>query len=116
MEKKKLINEGKLDKYGRINENTPASWKKSFVDLSEIGTKNDPGTSSSITVPPTSLISTTPSAPVEDLKIADEGASSSKKVCVNIFFLKYFQRLNLINVIILHRGKLRKILIFLRLK
>jgi H/ACA ribonucleoprotein complex subunit 4 len=32
LEKKKLIKEGKLDKYGRVTEKTPESWKKSYVD------------------------------------------------------------------------------------
>merc|ERR1712167_25625 len=30
-EKKKLISEGKLDKHGKVNENTPASWKGGYV-------------------------------------------------------------------------------------
>ncbi|KAK9474188.1 pseudouridine synthase [Dipodascopsis tothii] len=34
LEKKKLKTDGKLDKYGRVQENTPASWKDSYVDLS----------------------------------------------------------------------------------
>ncbi|CAG8520963.1 6054_t:CDS:10 [Funneliformis mosseae] len=53
MEKKKLIFEGKLDKYGRVNDSTPESWKTSFVDLSAVGTRNDEA--------PANLISTTPS-------------------------------------------------------
>ncbi|CAG8498685.1 14364_t:CDS:10 [Funneliformis caledonium] len=53
MEKKKLIFEGKLDKYGRVNDSTPESWKTSFVDLSAVGTRNDEV--------PANLISTTPS-------------------------------------------------------
>jgi H/ACA ribonucleoprotein complex subunit 4 len=32
--KKKLIAEGKLDKYGRPNEHTPKEWLQSYVDLS----------------------------------------------------------------------------------
>jgi H/ACA ribonucleoprotein complex subunit 4 len=32
-EKKKLVAAGKLDKYGRPNENTPDEWKKSYKDL-----------------------------------------------------------------------------------
>lgn len=32
--KKALIAEGKLDKFGRPNENTPQDWKKSYVDFS----------------------------------------------------------------------------------
>ncbi|TPX56004.1 hypothetical protein PhCBS80983_g04860 [Powellomyces hirtus] len=31
-EKKKLIKDGHLDKYGRATETTPAAWKKDFVD------------------------------------------------------------------------------------
>lgn len=31
-EKKKMISEGTLDKYGRPNEATPTSWKKAYVD------------------------------------------------------------------------------------
>lgn len=30
--KKNLIAQGKLDKYGRPNENTPISWKQSYID------------------------------------------------------------------------------------
>jgi H/ACA ribonucleoprotein complex subunit 4 len=33
--KKKLKLEGKLDKYGRENDKTPADWKKSYVDLNK---------------------------------------------------------------------------------
>lgn len=33
-EKKKLKADGKLDKYGRVNENTPSTWKQSYKDLS----------------------------------------------------------------------------------
>ncbi|KAK7520954.1 Centromere/microtubule-binding protein cbf5 [Phyllosticta citriasiana] len=33
-EKKKLKADGKLDKYGRVNENTPAQWKSDYKDLS----------------------------------------------------------------------------------
>ena len=33
MKKKQLKKDGKLDKYGRVNENTPESWKSGYVDL-----------------------------------------------------------------------------------
>jgi H/ACA ribonucleoprotein complex subunit 4 len=33
VEKKKLKSDGKLDKYGRANENTPATWQKSYTDF-----------------------------------------------------------------------------------
>ncbi|KAJ3061726.1 centromere/microtubule-binding protein cbf5, partial [Podochytrium sp. JEL0797] len=32
MEKKKLVKEGKLDKFGRVNEETPKEWKGGFID------------------------------------------------------------------------------------
>ncbi|KAK9761548.1 centromere/microtubule-binding protein cbf5 [Basidiobolus ranarum] len=35
LEKKKMIKEGKLDKYGRANEQTPSSWKGSYVDYND---------------------------------------------------------------------------------
>eukprot|EP00127_Corallochytrium_limacisporum_P001179 Clim_evm14s44 gene=Clim_evmTU14s44 len=38
--KKKLITEGKLDKYGRPNENTPSDWKKGYVDYRELAEAN----------------------------------------------------------------------------
>ena len=92
MEKKKLIAEGKLDKYGRVNESTPNSWKTSFVDLSAVGTRNDQGASSSATAPLPNLISTTPvfttpATSVEVLKPADEVTSTIKKVHDKINFL-----------------------------
>ena len=34
-EKKKLITDGKLDKYGRPTEQTPTAWKDNYVDYSE---------------------------------------------------------------------------------
>lgn len=33
VEKKKLKSEGKLDKHGRANENTPAQWKSEYKDF-----------------------------------------------------------------------------------
>ena len=32
LQKKKLVAEGKLDKYGKANEQTPDSWKKQYVE------------------------------------------------------------------------------------
>ncbi len=34
-EKKKLIKDGKLDKYGRSNEETPSNWKSGYVDYAK---------------------------------------------------------------------------------
>ncbi|CAJ0826227.1 15974_t:CDS:10 [Entrophospora sp. SA101] len=56
-EKKRLISEGKLDKFGRVNEKTPTDWSKSFVYLSDVGTRNDPDSKLQ-----TQLISTVPIA------------------------------------------------------
>lgn len=44
-QKKALISTGKLDKFGRPNENTPKEWLTSFVDYrttSSNGTKAEP--------------------------------------------------------------------------
>lgn len=35
LEKKKMITAGKLDKYGRVSENTPAEWKDTYKDFSQ---------------------------------------------------------------------------------
>ena len=32
LEKKKMIKDGKLGKYGEVTENTPAEWSKDYVD------------------------------------------------------------------------------------
>jgi len=41
--KKKLIEEGKLDKYGRVNEKTPAEWKAGLEVAPGEGNDNDGG-------------------------------------------------------------------------
>ncbi|KAG4070405.1 hypothetical protein HA402_006547 [Bradysia odoriphaga] len=43
-QKKSLITAGKLDKFGRPNENTPKEWLTSFVDYRTNGTKTEPTT------------------------------------------------------------------------
>jgi H/ACA ribonucleoprotein complex subunit 4 len=55
--KKKLIAEGKLDKYGRPNEHTPKEWLQSYVDLSS------PTTTTTTMTTSTTTSNTTPSAP-----------------------------------------------------
>ncbi|PVU99949.1 hypothetical protein BB559_000264 [Furculomyces boomerangus] len=35
LEKKKLIKDGKLDRHGKVNENTPESWNKSYTDFND---------------------------------------------------------------------------------
>lgn len=46
-----------MDKFGRVNEKTPIDWSKTFVDLSDVGTRNDPDSKLQ-----TQLISTIPIA------------------------------------------------------
>ncbi|XP_037041616.1 H/ACA ribonucleoprotein complex subunit 4 [Bradysia coprophila] len=46
-QKKSLITAGKLDKFGRPNENTPKEWLTSFVDYRTNGTKTEPTTPAS---------------------------------------------------------------------
>lgn len=36
-EKKKMVKDGKLDKFGKANEETPETWKKSYVDFTPVG-------------------------------------------------------------------------------
>lgn len=51
-QKKSLVAAGKLDKYGRPNENTPAEWLTGYVDYSAIsngaGVKTEPNDSGDI--------------------------------------------------------------------
>lgn len=41
MEKKSLIKNGKLDKYGRSNESTPDSWKRDYVNYNDTSAQGD---------------------------------------------------------------------------
>eukprot|EP00003_Mantamonas_plastica_P004276 TRINITY_DN1338_c0_g2_i1.p1 TRINITY_DN1338_c0_g2~~TRINITY_DN1338_c0_g2_i1.p1 ORF type:complete len:524 (-),score=194.00 TRINITY_DN1338_c0_g2_i1:61-1632(-) len=67
--KKALIKAGKLDKYGKPNENTPKDWLNSYVDLSADGNTPAPSSSSSS--------SSTPSKPL--IEEVQETPKSSKK-------------------------------------
>jgi H/ACA ribonucleoprotein complex subunit 4 len=40
-EKKKMIAAGKLDKFGKPNEQTPSEWSKKYVDYSEVAETKD---------------------------------------------------------------------------
>jgi len=44
-EKKKMVKDGKLGKFGEKNENTPAEWSKDYVDYSREDTAAGPSTS-----------------------------------------------------------------------
>merc|ERR1711972_59799 len=71
--KKTMIKEGKLDKYGKPNENTPSDWKQSYTDFC---IKTEPETSLHLT--PSQL------QPSEDIshkrKRSDESDSSTPSI------------------------------------
>jgi len=63
--KKLLIKEGKLDKYGRPNENTPSEWKSNYIDYNV--PKNEP------LPPPVKAASSAPSTPMKvDIPVKEE--------------------------------------------
>ncbi|KAK2602213.1 hypothetical protein N8I77_008763 [Diaporthe amygdali] len=77
-EKKKLKADGKLDKYGRPNEATPAKWTDSYTDYSAAGAeaaaaKPTEASSSELpqTVAPAAVVAATPKK--------EDGASADKK-------------------------------------
>ncbi|KAI5479596.1 centromere microtubule binding protein cbf5 [Pseudohyphozyma bogoriensis] len=51
-EKKKMVKDGKLDKHGRANDATPASWKSEYVDYAVQGEGLPAGTPSTISTQP----------------------------------------------------------------
>lgn len=78
-EKKKLKADGKLDKYGRVNENTPATWKQNYKDLSP-GEQAAAGSESlAETTSKEDVLSAPPVAPVADNEeLPDAPAEESK--------------------------------------
>ncbi|KAL1969065.1 hypothetical protein VTN77DRAFT_899 [Rasamsonia byssochlamydoides] len=85
LEKKKLKSAGKLDKYGRPNENTPASWKNEYKDYNapqeataaqsapETTAKDDAASAPSIPPP-----NGAPSSPASKMEV-DESKEDEKK-------------------------------------
>ncbi|KAJ1910963.1 centromere/microtubule-binding protein cbf5 [Tieghemiomyces parasiticus] len=72
-EKKKMVKAGKLDKYGNANENTPETWKKSYVDYNAPAATTETSEASAVPAPvkrkaeasdSSDNEETTPSAPV----------------------------------------------------
>ncbi|KAK0735566.1 pseudouridine synthase [Apiosordaria backusii] len=61
IEKKKLKSDGKLDKYGRVNESTPAAWKSGYKDYSE-AQQGSEAAAQEAAAPPTPA----PAAPVSE--------------------------------------------------
>ena len=68
-EKKKMVKDGKLDKFGKANETTPEAWKNSYVDFTPVG--GSPNLSDS--VKPASL--TSPAA----VAVEKKGKTEEKK-------------------------------------
>jgi len=67
MQKKKLIAEGKLDKYGRPNEKTPGTWTTSYVDYNAAA-------SGSSAAPSEPAVKLEPIAPAEpSVQVKEEG-------------------------------------------
>ncbi|CAG8517882.1 18229_t:CDS:10, partial [Acaulospora morrowiae] len=82
-EKKRLISEGKLDKYGRSNDNTPEHWKRSYVDLRDVGTRNDPVQSTPEESKPSGLVSTESTSQPQNLIQEIQPESSKKRKAVD---------------------------------
>lgn len=80
LEKKKMIQAGQLDKYGRTNENTPTQWKKDYVDHSAVNpaAPSVPATPSpSAAQPqPQTLVPTPAATPVAEKRKASSGSES----------------------------------------
>lgn len=74
--KKQLKTDGKLDKFGRPNENTPESWKKEYVDHTAPDSENP----SAATASSSSSVPATPAKPATPLvkDITETPATASK--------------------------------------
>ncbi|KAF9536203.1 centromere/microtubule-binding protein cbf5, partial [Mortierella hygrophila] len=78
-EKKKLIKDGKLDKFGRTTEETPEGWKKDYVDYN----REDPAAPVAVAAP---VVAATPAPAVKEEEkkrkapeSSDESDSGKKK-------------------------------------
>lgn len=85
--KKSMVKDGKLDKHGRANEATPASWKSEYVDLSVSGEGlPTPAVNGATTIPtqptPTTIVEPPPaeSASAHAVEKEVEEAKAEKKV------------------------------------
>ncbi|KAL1972111.1 hypothetical protein VTN31DRAFT_7330 [Thermomyces dupontii] len=85
LEKKKLKADGKLDKYGRPNENTPAKWKNEYKDYSAAAEASAPQPTTEITeVASASTIAPAPASAPASISSpskteAEEGKDEEKK-------------------------------------
>lgn len=77
-EKKKLKADGKLDKYGRITENTPAKWKSDYKDYSAAPGEAPATPAAAVEATPKAVEDATPAAAVAE-PAADEADSKKRK-------------------------------------
>lgn len=89
LEKKKLKSEGKLDKYGRANENTPAKWNAEYRDFNaaDDGSANDgpgapltSGQGTSETTSRADVLSAPPVAPTGEVEDMDASVSAVPEI------------------------------------
>ncbi|KAJ9197059.1 hypothetical protein DTO166G4_6826 [Paecilomyces variotii] len=88
LEKKKLKSDGKLDKYGRPNEATPAKWNNEYKDYNApLGTTEQPATEttskedvlSAPPVPPTGDTNGVPSSPAGKMDVDEDNDEKKKR-------------------------------------
>lgn len=77
MEKKKLKADGKLDKYGRITESTPAKWKSDYKDYSAAGEEAAAAVAAGAPSTPAKAIEAAPKA--VETPVADDADSKKRK-------------------------------------
>jgi len=75
LQKKQLISEGKLDKYGRPNEKTPSTWTTSYVDYSA---ERGEGAQTPMKVEAITETSTTPATPATPQPTEEKEAKTKK--------------------------------------
>jgi len=85
--KKKLISEGKLDKFGRRNENTPADWATKYVDFSPLKETEDSSSSTKPAAPVKPAVSSKPKEEkmeIEETHVPheDEAETESKEAAI----------------------------------
>lgn len=78
LEKKKLKSDGKLDKYGRANEQTPSNWNDKYTDYNApLNANGTPAAPTSETTSKADVLSAPPVAPTGEIVAPDTPASKS---------------------------------------
>ncbi|KAJ2551713.1 centromere/microtubule-binding protein cbf5 [Coemansia sp. RSA 1933] len=75
--KKKLIKDGKLDKFGRANDATPTDWAKSYVEYDAADASSAAVAAADTSVPPTPTVSKRKAAAESDNDESDASSSDS---------------------------------------